>query len=106
MATNPNTINLLLERLAGAGVATARKMFGEYGIYCDDIFIGVVCNDTFHLKPTKPGLTLAPDLELAPAYSGAKPSMVVPADRWDEHEWIIPLVKTTVAHLASAKKRK
>lgn len=106
MATDPHTIDLLSESLADAGVVSAKKMFGEYGIYCDGIFIGVVCNDTFYLKPTKLGLALAPEIELAPAYPGAKPSMVVPADRWDEYDWIIPLVKTTAANLPPPRKRK
>jgi TfoX/Sxy family transcriptional regulator of competence genes len=30
MATRPETIDDLLDRLAGAGAVTARKMFGEY----------------------------------------------------------------------------
>lgn len=103
---NPHTIDVLSESLADAGVVAAKKMFGEYGNYCDGIFIGVVCDDIFHLKPTKPGLAFAPEIELAPAYPGAKPSMVVPADRWDKYDWIIPLVKTTVAPLPPARKRK
>jgi hypothetical protein len=66
----------------------------------------VVCNDQFHLKPTKPGQSFAPDLALAPAYPGAKPSMIVPAERWDEADWIAELLHITVQNLPAPKKRK
>ncbi len=106
MASDPRTIELLLERLEPAGLMRARKMFGEYGIYCDGVFIGVVCADRFHLKPTEAGLAAAPELELIPAYAGAKPSMVVPADRWDDADWLVPLIRITLAHLPPAKKNR
>lgn len=106
MATDPRTIERLLDALAAAGEMRAKPMFGEYGLYCGDRFIGVVCNDQFHLKPTKAGRALAPELELLPAYAGAKPSMVVPAERWDEADWITGLVQTTAQNLPPPKKRK
>ena len=104
MATDPRTIDLLLERTAAAGAMATRKMFGEYGLYCDGVFIGVVCDDRLHLKPTKPGLTLAPGLEMQPAYPGAKPSLVVPAERWDEEDWFIPLLTATRDALSKGRK--
>ena len=106
MATDPRTIELLLDRISPAGQASARKMFGEYGIYCDDTFIGVVCSNRFHLKPTPSGLTYADDLELAPAYDGAKPSLVVPADRWDDEDWLVALIRLTVNSLSKPEKKK
>jgi TfoX/Sxy family transcriptional regulator of competence genes len=106
MATDERTIELLLERIAPAGEVAARKMFGEYGIYCDGRFIGVVCDDQFHLKPTGPGMAEAPELELAPAYPGARPSMVVPAERWDDEAWLVALVQTTARNVPPPKKRK
>ena len=104
MSTDQRTIDLLLERLAVAGEPSARKMFGEFGIYCDGVFIGVVCDDRFHIKPTKEGLAFGHDLEMAPAYDGAKPSMVVPGERWDDPEWLRELVRITVESLGKAKK--
>lgn len=106
MATDPRTIERLLDALSAAGEMRAKPMFGEYGLYCDECFIGVVCNDHFHLKPTKAGLAMAPELELRPAYDGAKPSMVVPGERWDDIDWIAGLVRTTAQNLPSPKKRK
>jgi DNA transformation protein len=105
MATDPQTIDIILDHLAEAGAVSAKKMFGEYGIYCDGRFIGVVCNDQLHLKPTKAGLALAPELELAPAYPKATPSMVVPIERLDEQDWIVELVRTTAQNVPAPKAR-
>lgn len=30
---------------------TARRMFGEYGLYCDGRVFGLICDDTLFLKP-------------------------------------------------------
>ena len=38
MASNPDFVQYLCEQLAGAGAITSRKMFGEYGLYCDSKF--------------------------------------------------------------------
>ncbi len=29
---------------------TTRKMFGDYGIYCDGKIFGLICNDCFFVK--------------------------------------------------------
>lgn len=38
-------------------------------------------------------------LALVPAYPGAKPSIVVPAVRWDDAMWLGDLIRVTVAAL-------
>lgn len=106
MATDPRTIETLLACIEFAGDARAKPMFGEYGVYFGDCFVGVVCDDQFHLKPTKAGQNFAPDLVLSPAYPGAKPSMVVPTERWDEADWLAELLRITVANLPAHKKQK
>lgn len=103
MATSPRTIDLLLERIAPAGRVTAKKMFGEYGLYCNDRFFAVVCDDTLFLKDTAQGREFAPKLKLGPPYPGAKPAIIVPADRWDDEDWFIALVRLTVDNVAPSR---
>ena len=43
------------EALAGAGAVSARKMFGEYGVYCDGKIVGLVCDDQLFVKVTEAG---------------------------------------------------
>lgn len=43
----------LTEVFAQFGTIRARKMFGGYGIYCNDIMFGLVADDTLYLKADK-----------------------------------------------------
>ena len=45
MASNPDFVAFVAEQLGGAGEITYRKMFGEYGLYCDGKFFGTVEGD-------------------------------------------------------------
>ena len=45
MASHPDFVNYMAEQLREAGAIRSRKMFGEYGLYCDDVFFAVVCDD-------------------------------------------------------------
>ncbi len=54
MASSKETIDFLLEQMAGAGTITARKMFGEYGMYCDGKIMALVCDDELFVKRPTP----------------------------------------------------
>ncbi len=43
-------ISYLLEMLEGFGTVRAKRMFGGYGIYSDDIFFAIVVDDTLYIK--------------------------------------------------------
>ena len=61
MATRKETIEHILDQLAPLPVR-ARAMFGEYGLYCGEKFVAVICDDTLFVKPT-PGSEVFIDLE-------------------------------------------
>ena len=50
MASHPDFVNYVAEQLREAGAIRSRKMFGEYGLYCDDVFFAVICDDQFFVK--------------------------------------------------------
>lgn len=77
MATSPATIAHLLDLLSGAGDLSARKMFGEYGLYLDGNIVAFICDDTLFLKPTPSALALLPDMEQGPCYPGSKPYLIL-----------------------------
>ncbi|MEY8876136.1 MAG: TfoX/Sxy family protein [Leptothrix sp. (in: b-proteobacteria)] len=89
MATQPRTIDYLLEQMSQAGVVTARKMFGEYALYCDQLFI----------KPTAAGRAFIGQVTEAAPYPGAKPSWLISGERWDDRDWLSQLVKVSAAEL-------
>jgi len=105
MTTSPSTVEHILDQMHSAGMVRARKMFGEYGIYCDDRFIGVVCADQLFIKPTQPGTALEPHLERSPPYKGAKTSLIVSAELLEDSDRLAAFVQATAKALPPPKPR-
>lgn len=100
MASKQNTIDFILEQISGAGVVSAKKMFGEYGVYCEGKLVALVCDDQLYVKPTLAGKAFIGEeiLESTP-YPGAKPYFLISGEKWDEHEWLSQLIRISVAEL-------
>ncbi len=77
MASDQDTVDFICGQMAGAGLISARKMFGEYGVYCDGIIVGLICDNQLFLKPVPAVLALMPEAIMAPAYPGGKPQVLV-----------------------------
>ena len=103
MSSKQATVDFILEQIATAGSVSARKMFGEYAIYCDGKVVALVCDDKLFVKPTDAGRAIAGSVENAPAYPGAKPSLLIPAETWDDADWLADLIRTTSRSLPSPK---
>ena len=73
MASTAEFVQYTADQLSEAGKITYRKMFGEYGLYCDGVFFAVVCDNQFFLKPTEAAMALMPSVVLRPPYPGASP---------------------------------
>ena len=106
MATQQRTVDYLLEQASGAGGLSTKPMFGEYGIYLDGKMIGSICDDQLYVKPTASGRSHAAPVSEAPPYPGAKPHLLIDADRWDDAEWLGNLLRATAAELPIPKPRK
>jgi len=105
MATQRGTIDYLIEQASGAGLVSAKPMFGEYGVYLDGKMIGSVCDDQLFVKPTATGRAHAEPVADAPPYPGAKPHLLIEADRWDDADWLGELLRITAAELPAPKPR-
>ena len=105
MATSESTIEFLREQLTAAGTIRIKKMFGEYGVYCDEKFAAVVCDNEFFVKITPAGQELTPDSEHRPPYQGAKPWIHVPGEMWDDSAWLSLLVRVTAESLTLPVKK-
>jgi TfoX/Sxy family transcriptional regulator of competence genes len=103
MATQDRTVAFLLDQLGAVDGIAARKMFGEYGLSCNGKPIGVICDDQLFLKITAPGRAIAEGAEEVPPYRGAKPSLRIEPERWDDAEWLAQLVLATAAALPEPK---
>ncbi|MBB4660041.1 TfoX/Sxy family protein [Parvularcula dongshanensis] len=106
MATQVSTAEYLTDQLSGAGDVAVRKMFGEYGVYCDGKMFALICDDRLYLKPTEAGRAFAPDLTEEPPYPNAKPHLLVPEERWDDADWMAEAARRTLGDLPLPKPRK
>ena len=105
MASRQNTADLILEQIAGAGEVSAKKMFGEFTIYCDGKVVALVADDQFFVKPTAAGKVFAGDVAEGCPYPGAKPCLLIPEAKWDDRPWLSRLGSLTAAGLPAAKKK-
>lgn len=107
MASQAETVNFILDQLAAGGVdASAKKMFGEYGLYVDGKMVAMICDDQLFVKGTDEGRAFTGPIEEAPPYPQAKPHPLIDGDRWDDAEWLADLFRITAAALPAPKPRK
>ncbi len=106
MATKQSTVDLILDAMAGAGQVSARKMFGEYGVYCGGKLVALVCDEQLFIKPTDAGRAFLGEVDTAPPYPGAKPCFRIAGERWDDRDWLSELVRVTAAALPPPKEKR
>ena len=97
MASTQRTVEYLLEQLAGAGDVSARKMFGEYALYCEGKVVAFICDDRLYIKPTAPGRDLLGEITLGQPYPGAKDYFEIAGEEWADAEALVTIVRTTAA---------
>ena len=71
MASHQDFVDYVAEQLREAGTIRSRKMFGEYGLYCDGVCFAVICDDQLFVKVTPAGEAAFSNLPKAPPYEGA-----------------------------------
>ncbi len=101
MASNPDFVQYIADQCRGAGEIMVKKMFGDYGIYCDGIIFGLICDNCFYLKPTEAGRAMLRMVDMRPPYDGAKDYFFI--EDVDDRDYMSELVKTTYKELAIQK---
>lgn len=97
MASSPEFVQYMAEQMKDAGNITYRKMFGEYGMYCDGKIFALICDDQLYIKITEAGRKTVPGLTEAPPYEGAKPYFLI--EDVDDREQLVKLVEETCSEL-------
>ena len=104
MKTSQGAIDYLLDQLSSLPNVRARKMFGEYALYCDEKVVALVCDNQLFVKITPRGKALVGKHYLeGEAYPGARPSMVIGAEFIDDHEQLCELIQATADALPAPK---
>ncbi len=102
MATDKSFVEFIADQIENAGVITFRKMFGEYGVYCNGKIFALVCDNRLFIKPTVAGRSFMKDITEAPPYPGAKMYYAID-DKIEDREWLSELVRITVKELPEPK---
>jgi len=106
MGTTKETMDAILVQLQALGNVYARKMFGEYGVYCDDKMVALVSDDQLFIKPTEGGRAFIGDVEEAPPYPGAKDWFYLSEEKWEDALWLTELIRITTIEVLPSKKKK
>ena len=105
MATNKEFTEDVLDAF-GARNVRVKPMFGEYGLYCEDTFVGVICDNTLFLKVTSPGDVFASELDKGSPYPSAKEHFVIPIEKFSDADWMHEMLDLTWAALPVPKPKK
>lgn len=99
MGSKQATVDFVLDQMSGAGELSAKRMFGEFGLYCGGKFFAVVADDQLYLKPTPGGRAWLGQPDEAPPYPGASNWFRIDGERWDDRDWLSRLAALTAAEL-------
>src|SRR5688572_4317099 len=105
MSSKQETVDLILKQMAAAGDVSARKMFGEYGIYCDGKMVATVCDDQLFVKPTTASRAFIGKVVEASPYPGAKSSFLISEKQYKNFQWLSDLISITTKELPLPKKK-
>lgn len=104
MASDKGFVDYVAEQLGDAGRIRSKRMFGEYGFYCDEVFFAVICDDQFFVKIMPQGEAAFPGLPKAPPYEGAKDYILV--EDVDDRELMTRLTRITCEALRTQPPKK
>lgn len=104
MASSQDFVQYIADQCAGAGEIVTKKMFGDYGIYCDGKIFGLICDDCFYIKPTDAVRSMLRKIDMRPPYDGAKDYFFI--EDIDDHDYIKMLVTETCKVLPEPKPKK
>lgn len=105
MASDQNFVDFVIEQIQKSGEITAKKMFGEYGIYADGKIFGLICDNKLFIKPTTAGRAFIGNVIEAAPYEGAKPSFLI-EEQIEDSDWLSELTRITLAELPAPKPKK
>ena len=102
--SNSDLVEYIVEQASNAGEVNAKKMFGDYCLYCDGKPVGLICDDYLYLKPLKQlePLLHEGDRQMRPPYDGAKPYYVI--TDVDDRDYVSLIVKIAADSLPAKRK--
>ena len=105
MSSSQSTVDFIVDQMSGAGEVSAKKLFGEYSLYCAGKLVALICDNKLFIKPTPRGRATIGDVQEAPPYTGAKLYFWISGEQWEDGEWLSELVKITSEDLPMPVKK-
>lgn len=102
MASDKNFVDFVTGQINNAGEITAKKMFGEYGLYADGKLFGLICDNKLFIKPTRAGREFIGAVNESPPYEGAKPSFLI-EEKIEDSDWLSKLISISLKELPTPK---
>ncbi|MEJ2206723.1 MAG: TfoX/Sxy family protein [Gemmatimonadota bacterium] len=84
---------------------TYKRMFGEFGLYAQEKFVGAICDNRLFVKPTEGGRSFIGEVVEAPPYPGARPSFLI-EDQIDDGAWLSELLRVTARELPAPRPKR
>jgi DNA transformation protein len=106
MASQQGTADYILDQIRGAGFVAARKMFGEFGVFCDGRMVAVICDDRLFVRRSEAGRAFLGEVEEARPYPGSKPYFLIAEERWDDADFMRDLIRLTAPEIPLPKPKK
>lgn len=105
MSTDAGFAEHVCDQLRAAGGITAKKMFGEYGIYRHGKIVALACDNQLFVKPTPAGASLLGAPTYGAPYPGAKPHFNV-SELLDDAGTLVRLIVATDEALPAPRAKK
>lgn len=77
MATSKETAQFILSKLRHRERISAKRMFGEFGLYADGKMVAVICDDRLYVKIAPASAELENQCEKGEPYPRAKPHYLI-----------------------------
>ncbi|MDV0441898.1 hypothetical protein McpAg1_11120 [Methanocorpusculaceae archaeon Ag1] len=105
MASTEEFVRFVCDQISDAGSIRYRKMFGEYGIYCNEKYCACICDNMLFVKITEAGKQLMPNAKTAYPYEGSKNESFLITE-FEDTELITNLIRKTSEKLPESKRKR
>lgn len=102
MASNQAFVDYVCDQLSGAPGLAAKKMFGEYAVFCESRMLALIGDKQLFLKPTQAGRALLQNPTEAPPYRSEKNYFLIDA-QLDDAPLLRALIEATAHELPLPK---
>lgn len=106
MASNQDFVDFVLNQIEHDYGVSARKMFGEYGVYCGKKIFALICDNQLFLKPNEAARAFIGDPKEAPPFPGAKSYFLIEEHLIEDADWLSELVRVSEVELPEPKPKK